>query len=69
MLSGARPNAKLSPFRVRHIEGVCNALPAGIVEVGFHVVLCKGYTFNADARTGWNSVSRMYVEEIPPPRD
>ena len=64
MLSGAT----LNPFRVRHIEGVCNALPAGIVEVGFHVGYCKDYSYNADAHSGWNSVSRIYVEEIPPPQ-
>lgn len=64
-----RSGARLNPFRVRHIEGVCNALPTGTVTVGFHVGYCKGYSYNANAHSGWNSVSRIYVEEIPPPQD
>ena len=54
-------------LRVRHIEGVCDRVPAGVVRVGFNVGNCKGYS-SFDAHTGWNSVSRIYVEEIPAPQ-
>ncbi|KAK2574038.1 Collagen triple helix repeat-containing protein 1 [Acropora cervicornis] len=53
-------------LRVRQIEGVCERVPKGIVRVGFSVGNCAGYG-TADAYTGWNSVSRIYVEEVPPP--
>ncbi|XP_068717753.1 collagen triple helix repeat-containing protein 1-like [Montipora capricornis] len=53
--------------RVRHIEGHCNNIPKGKVRVGFWVGNCPGYG-NADAHTGWNSVSRIFVEEVPKPQ-
>jgi len=53
--------------RPRHIEGVCEKIRKGTVRVGFWVGNCAGYG-SADAYTGWNSVSRIYVEEIPPPQ-
>ena len=53
--------------RVRHIEGVCEKIRKGTVRVGFWVGNCAGYG-SADAETGWNSVSRIYVEEVPPPQ-
>ena len=51
-------------LRVRHIEGHCNDIPIGTVLVGFWIGNCNGYG-NADGYTGWNSVSRIFVEEIP----
>jgi hypothetical protein len=53
--------------RHRHIEGYCNEIPKGNVRVGFWVGNCKGYG-NADAYSGWNSVSRIVIEEVPPPQ-
>jgi len=53
--------------RVRQIEGVCEKVHRGTVRVGFWVGNCAGFG-SADAQTGWNSVSRMYVEEVPPPQ-
>jgi len=50
--------------RVRHIEGHCKGIPKGKVRVGFWVGNCASYG-NADAHTGWNSVSRIYIEEVP----
>lgn len=60
-------NAQKNLHRVRQIEGVCERVPKGIVRVGFSVGNCVGYG-TADAFTGWNSVSRIYVEEVPPPQ-
>ncbi|XP_068722418.1 collagen triple helix repeat-containing protein 1-like [Montipora capricornis] len=54
--------------RPRHIEGVCEKLHKGTVRVGFWVGRCLGYAAVANAYTGWNSVSRIYIEEIPPPQ-
>ena len=47
------------------IEGVCENVPRGEVTVGFSVGNCAGYD-DADAYTGWKSVSRICVEEMPP---
>lgn len=54
-------------LRVRHIEGVCENIPAGIVSVGFWIGNCASYG-SCDGHTGWNSVSRIYIEEVPPPQ-
>ncbi|XP_068682881.1 collagen triple helix repeat-containing protein 1-like isoform X2 [Montipora foliosa] len=54
--------------RPRHIEGVCEKIHDGMVRVGFWVGRCSGYPAVVNALTGWNSVSRIYVEEIPPPQ-
>ena len=54
-------------YRPRHVEGVCDKIHKGTVRVGFWVGNCSGYG-SADAATGWKSVSRIYVEEVPPPQ-
>ena len=59
--------AKKNLLRVRQIEGVCEKVHQGIVRVGFWVGNCAGYGA-ADAYTGWNSVSRIYVEDVHPPQ-
>ncbi|EDO40808.1 predicted protein [Nematostella vectensis] len=51
--------------RVRVIEGYCTNIHKGTIRVGFNVGNCAGYG-NADAHTGWNAVSRIIVEEVPP---
>ncbi|XP_031573023.1 collagen triple helix repeat-containing protein 1-like [Actinia tenebrosa] len=53
--------------RVRHIEGHCDKIHKGPVRVGFNVGNCAGYG-NVDAKTGWNSNSRLFVEEVPRPQ-
>ncbi|KAL9975826.1 hypothetical protein ACROYT_G013031 [Oculina patagonica] len=60
-------SGKKNLHRVRQIEGVCEKVHKGIVRVGFWVGNCPGHG-TADASTGWNSVSRIYVEEVPPPQ-
>ena len=67
MRTGAAPNPVKELLRVRQIEGVCENIHKGEVKVGFWVGNCRGYG-DADARTAWNSVARIYVEEIPPPQ-
>lgn len=68
MRSGASPNAVNELLRVRTIEGACETIPSGNVTVGFWVGNCLGYG-DADARTGFKSVSRIFVEELPPPQN
>ena len=50
--------------RVRHIEGHCNNIHKGRVRVGFWVGNCQ-HGSPGDAYTGWQSVSRIFVEEVP----
>ena len=54
--------------RVRHIEGHCNNIHNGKVRVGFWVTNCAGFSGSYDAYTGWNSVSRIFIEEVPKPQ-
>ena len=49
---------------LRHIEGHCNNIHKGNVRVGFWIGNCASYG-NADGYTGFNSVSRIFVEEVP----
>ena len=37
--------------------------------MGFWVGDCEGYGGGADAYTGYKSVSRTFVEEVPTPQD
>ena len=67
MINGNKSGARKDLLRVRQIEGVCEKVLKGDVRVGFWVGNCKGFD-SADAKTGWNSVSRIYVEEVPPPQ-
>ena len=58
-----------NPHRVRHIEGHCKNIHNGKVRVGFWVGNCASHNSgNADVYTGWNSVSRIFVEEVPKPQ-
>ena len=50
--------------RVRHIEGHCNNIHKGTVRVGFWIGNCIVYK-GADGYTGFISVSRIFVEEVP----
>ncbi|XP_046861181.1 collagen triple helix repeat-containing protein 1-like [Xenia sp. Carnegie-2017] len=53
--------------RHRHIEGYCGNINNGTVNVGFYVGDCNkvnaGY-----ANSGWNSVSRIVIQEVSPPQ-
>ena len=54
-----------NPHLHRHIEGHCNNIQKGKVRVGFWVGKCfSGHTL-ADAQTGWHSLSRIFIEEVP----
>ena len=52
----------------RSFEGYCENIPQGTVRVELWVGSCpSGYTLG-DADTGWNSVSRIMIEEVSRPQ-
>lgn len=51
-------------FLLRSVEGLCEGIRAGTVDVGVWVGTCGDYP-HGDASTGWNSVSRVIIEELP----
>ena len=51
--------------RHHSFEGYCENLARGTVRVELWVGKCPYYT-QGDAHTGWNSVSRIMIEEVPP---
>ena len=56
-----------NPLRPRHIEGYCGSIPKGPLSVDFSVGTCSGFSV-ANAYTGWNSASRVIIEEVEPPQ-
>lgn len=54
--------------KVTHIAGYCKGIPRGIVKVGINVGDCVGKESGSDAYTGWNSFTRIMIEEVPPPQ-
>lgn len=53
-------------IRTATIEGYCSGISKGAVNVALNVGPCgDGYKLG-DAYTGWNSVSRIIVEEVEP---
>ena len=57
----------LSDIQRNHFfEGYCDNLARGSVSVELWVGKCSGYSTQGDAYTGWNSVSRIMIEEVPP---
>ena len=46
------------------IEGYCDNIHKGKIRVGINIGNCPGYG-NSDGSTGWNSVSRLMIEEVP----
>ena len=51
-----------------NFEGYCATALTGNVKVGLNVGPCDGFT-GGDAHTGWDSVSRITVEEVEPPKE
>jgi len=46
------------------IEGYCDNIHKGKIRVGINIGNCAG-SGNSNGYTGWNSVSRLMIEEIP----
>ncbi|CAH3152327.1 unnamed protein product [Porites lobata] len=51
----------------RSFEGYCENISQGAVRVELWVGQCSGYTLG-NAHTGWNSVSRIMIEEVSRPQ-
>ena len=61
--SGNNPNLLYH----RSFEGYCENIPQGAVRVELWVGKCSGYTLGS-AYTGFNSVSRIMIEEVSRPQ-
>jgi hypothetical protein len=59
--------AQVYPYRPRHIEGYCNQIPKGHIRVEFWIGKCERESLG-DGYTGWNSMFRIVIEEVPPPQ-
>ncbi|XP_043921613.1 collagen triple helix repeat-containing protein 1 isoform X2 [Protopterus annectens] len=60
----AEYNSTINIHRTSSVEGLCEGITAGLVDVAVWVGLCPDYP-RGDASTGWNSVSRVIIEELP----
>ena len=64
-------NIDLSVNRLqsRTITGVCKIKTNGLpIVVGFNIGKCNGSDGGGDAYTGWNSATRIHIEEVNPPQ-
>ncbi|XP_060099001.1 collagen triple helix repeat-containing protein 1 [Heteronotia binoei] len=57
-------NSTINIHRTSSVEGLCEGISAGLVDVAIWVGTCSDYP-RGDASTGWNSVSRIIIEELP----
>lgn len=62
--SSSSPSGILRPH---FFEGFCENLPQGTVRVELWVGKCARFPLG-EAYTGWDSVSRIMIEEVPPPQ-
>ena len=53
-------------YRPGSIEGYCEGVHKGKIRVGINIGNVAGHG-NSDGYTGWKSVSRLMIEEVPPP--
>ena len=67
MYNGTGPRYK-ALHRPRVILGRCKIQKKGTVSVALNVGKCNGVVKIADAHTGWNSATRIYIEEIEAPQ-
>ena len=61
------PSGTPTLLRHRSFEGYCENIPQGAVRVELWVGLCSRQNLG-DADTGWNSVSRIMIEEVSRPQ-
>ena len=58
------PSGSPNLLHHRSFEGYCENIPQGRVTVELWVGQCHGSRTLGDAKTGWNSVSRIIIEEV-----
>ena len=61
------PSGNPNLLHHRSFEGYCVNIPQGAVTVQLWVGKCASNTLG-DAHTGWNSVSRIIIEEVSSPQ-
>ncbi len=61
-------STQVNPHRHRHIEGYCNQVPKGHIRVGFWIGKCATSHNLGDGDAGLGSMSRIVIEEVPPPQ-
>ena len=63
------PSGNINEHQLHHrsFEGYCENIPQGAVRVELWVGQCSVGALG-DARTGWNSVSRIMIEEVSRPQ-
>ena len=61
------PSGNPNLLHHRSFEGYCENIPQGAVRVELWVGKCRAYTLG-NAATGWNSVSRIMIEEVSRPQ-
>ena len=61
------PSGSSGLLHHRSFEGYCENIAKGAVRVELWVGKCSGDTLG-DAYTGWNSVSRIMIEEVSRPQ-
>ena len=58
-----------SVLRHRQIEGYCENIPAGQITVAIYIGNCARWSSTIyDGYTGWDSTSRIMIEETSPPQ-
>ena len=57
-------NRNTDDHRHGAIEGYCDNIRKGNIRVGINIGNCPGYG-NSDGYTGYKSVSRLIIEEVP----
>ena len=62
------PSGNPNLLHHRSFEGYCENISQGAVRVELWVGQCSGGYTLGDARTGWNSVSRIMIEELSRPQ-
>ena len=60
-------NTQNNIHRPRVITGHCKISKSSTVTVGLNVGNCQGFG-NANAYTGWNSATRIIIEEVDEPQ-
>ena len=58
------PNGNTNDHRHGAIEGCCDNIRKGDIRVGINIGNCPNYG-NSNGNTGWMSVSRLIIEEVP----
>ena len=61
------PSGNPSLYHHRSFEGYCENVPQSAVRVELWIGQCSGQTLGS-ARTGWNSESRIIIEEVSRPQ-